>query len=130
MNEFVAEHVESRITFLMVNPNEKSKQPNVRGSGSHCEVTNYMPLPIKCTTEIIMNRVSDRIRGTPFRKRPVRFKEHSRPRVSCTSVHIVPKLVEPIDTAYPHFISNNVADEGNKKKIERHPKKYELLLMQ
>ena len=71
------------------------------------------------------DRVSDWVKDIHFRKRQVRIKEHSRPRVSCSNVHIIPELVEPIDITYPHLISNNIADEGNKQKIEWYLKKYD-----
>ena len=87
-----------------------------------------MSLSIKSATKIIGSTYPNWFKRLSIEVQ-VRVEEHSRPIVSYTAVHIAPKLVEPINTAYPHFISNNVADERNKKKIEWYPKKYDLILV-
>ena len=58
------------------------------------------------------------IQGIPI-ERQVRIKEHSRPRVSCSIVHVVLELNELINTAYLYFITKRATDERNKKK-EKH----------
>ena len=107
----------------MVNPNENPNNPMY----GEVEFAARLLITYLCSSnaprKIIVNSVSDMIKGTPFRKRQVRIKEHSRPRVICPTVHVILELNELVNATYPHLISGNVANEQERNEEERHPKK-------
>ena len=71
-----------------------------------------MPLSIKNTTEVIISRTSNGYKCLSI-ERQVRVKEHSRPIVSCSTVHnlgVVNEVLGGLDVcASPYSVQSDVA---------------------